>query len=449
MKYIITSIQLGARLNKNFYKNMLLFKEKHGVDKILVFVMKGRYISDDAIHPSVAELPDIELINHTYLIHSKVKVYDSKVLPQNIDPMRGLTNKLPSQFSYVLPATKVRYESIASIGTLPRFFTTTGALTMPLYKDDNKGTKARQQHEQGFVYFQDNGRGRFDVYNVKALKNGNFSYLQEEYKSGRYLKNKTIPCLVLGDMHWGDHNPNVLKVSKNQIRTLKPEYVILHDFFNGHSINHHEKKHLISQLRSLDNKRISLEQELRQCLGGLQELTREFPKTKFIVVESNHDVFITQYLQDKMHHKEPNNYLQAIKIIPRLINPQNIALKESLLTVTSTLPKNLIFLRENDSFKIRGIEVAQHGHKGANGSRGSKGQFKRLNVRTITGHTHSPCIFENGMIVGTSTWLELTYTMGGMSSWLNANGIIYNDGTSALLTIIPKKRTLRKKPKRM
>lgn len=53
----------------------------------------------------------------------------------------------------------------------------------------------------------------------------------------------------------------------------------------------------------------------------------------------------------------------------------------------------------------------------------------------ISGHTHSPFLGQNSMVVGTSTKLKLDYTKGP-SSWLNAHGILYGNGKYALITLI-------------
>lgn len=435
MKYIITTVQLGARLHANFYDNLLLFKKKHDVDKILVFVLNGRYVSDDALHPSVAKLTDIELITNDYRLGKKVIAHDSKVLPQNIMPMRGLTDKLPMQYSYVLPGTKRRYDSIASIGSLPRFFTTTGAMSHPFYKTHtNLGRKAENSHEYGFTFFEDLGGSKMNIVPIAADKRGNFYYLNERYENGKFRSGKFIEALILGDWHFGVTNKHIRKKSIDMIEALKPKYVIFHDFFDGSSINHHNRNNLLDRIRSSDRNKDSFEKELKALHKEMSFFADKFPNVQFLVPESNHDVFIRTYVDHKFHHNEPNNYLQAIKIIPNLIDLRKVALEEALKTV-GEMPTNFKFFRENDSFRVRGVELAQHGHKGSNGSRGSKHTFKRLNLRQITGHTHSPCIYVNGMIVGTSTNLEQDYTIGGASSWMHAHGVLYPNGTYTLLTM--------------
>ncbi len=435
MKYIITSVQRGARLHKNFYSNLLLFKKKHNVDKILVFVMNGRYVTDDVLHPSVATLDGVEFIYKSHRLARKVMAHDSSVLAQNIDPKRGLTDKLPPEYSYVLPGTKREYESVASLGSRPRFFTTTGAMSHPFYKEHtNLGKKALNMHTYGFTYFEDQGGSKMNVVPIAADKKGDFYHLNERYEKGKFRTGRFVEALIPGDWHFRQTNKEARAKTIKQIEELKPKYVTFHDLFDGQSINHHNRDNLLSRIRDASRSRDSLEKELKDLYKEMMFFAKKFPDVKFNVAESNHDVFIRTYLDKKYHHNEPHNYLQSIKILPNLIDLRNVALEEALKTI-GDIPSNFNFLRENESFKVRGIEIGQHGHKGANGSRGGKNQFKRLNLRQITGHTHSPCIYVNGMIVGTNTNLEQDYTIGGASAWMHANGVLYPNSTYTLLTM--------------
>jgi len=81
-----------------------------------------------------------------------------------------------------------------------------------------------------------------------------------------------------------------------------------------------------------------------------------------------------------------------------------------------------------------------HGHIGANGSRGGVIQFKNLNTKNITGHTHSPCREDGHSSVGTLTHLRVGYNKGA-SSWMNTNVVIYPNGKSQHVHIINNKYT--------
>jgi hypothetical protein len=80
------------------------------------------------------------------------------------------------------------------------------------------------------------------------------------------------------------------------------------------------------------------------------------------------------------------------------------------------------------------IECGVHGHIGTNGSRGSAIQFKDMNTKNITGHTHSPLRIDGHVCVGTLTHLRVGYNKG-LSSWGHANAIIYPNGKMQLVII--------------
>jgi len=349
-----------------------------------------------------------------------------------------------------MPGTKVRFFTVASIGTNPRFFQSTGSLTEPHYVTVarssgmrvKRGLQATAQHQLGFVYFQDNGRGKFDTYNVTAQKSGNFHYLKEKYSSGKLVKSH-VEVLVLGDIHHGVTNKYARLKYLKQIETLQPKYVVLHDLFDGESINHHNRHNLIDRIRNAGTVKDSLENELKSLSKEINYLGKRFPDVKFIVAESNHDAFLRTYVKGGDFHDDFINYIMGTKVLLAIYNDLTKKVLEESLKFVGPMPSNFTFLRENDSFKIRGVQLAQHGHKGSNGSRGSALTFKRLNLQMITGHTHSPQLYGNGMIVGTNTNLEQGYTIGGASSWMHANGILYPDGTYSLLTFTAKQPIVR------
>ena len=107
---------------------------------------------------------------------------------------------------------------------------------------------------------------------------------------------------------------------------------------------------------------------------------------------------------------------------------------EIALSRVGNIPENFLFIKEDKEYRVRGVELAYHGHRGINGSRGTPASFNRYNLKMITGHTHTPALYENGMCVGTSTLLKLDYTKGA-SSWANAHGILYRSGKYALVTM--------------
>ena len=432
-RYIITSSQLNASMNKTFLENLLAFAKVKKVEKIYTFIQRGKYIEEDIVNPAIFE-NGIEIITKEIKLNRNLKIYDTNILPQQINPFTGMNKKLARDFSYILPSPKIRYESIANTTNYPRAFISTGAITKPNYKEHTAhGRKATEQHQYGFVYVEILNEKIFKAHQIEATKKGDFYFLDERYAGGNNTKAQP-EAIVLGDWHTGDTDPWVRQESMRLVNRYNPKRVVFHDIFNGHSINHHEKGLLLSELRQLRDKRIGLEKEMRSVYNEIVFLARKFKNQELIIVRSNHDDFLEKYIQHKMFIDDPLNFLFTCKIIANIVDERSIPLKEALLLI-GELPSNVRFMQRDESYRVYGVELANHGHLGANGSRGTPAQFDRLNLKMITGHTHSPKLMENGMVVGTSTRLRLNYTVGA-SSWLQAHGILYSNGKYGLLTLI-------------
>jgi hypothetical protein len=432
MKYLITSVQYGAPVNAGFLANMLAFAKDKGIDNIHTFVMNGKYKEEEILDKRIfhAGISTIESLR----MNSNLRCQDMKILAQQINPLTGLGFKLNRDYSYVLPSPKIRYLSLASTSNNPRALMTTGSLTHGNYKEHTaQGRKAKEQHQYGFVYVEVKNNKIFSTYQVEATKKGDFHYMNERYVGGRKVSSQP-EALVLGDWHTGDTCLKARKASLDMIRQLKPKRVILHDLFNGHSINPHEKGHLLSELRSYQQKRDSLDRELKEVYKEVCYLANQFPHVKFLVAESNHDIFLHRYLDSKDFMYQPQNFLFALEMIPNILKGNKPTLQIGLELV-GKIPSNFHFGKEDEECRIRGVELLYHGHRGVSGSRGTSNSFDKLNLRMITGHEHAPKLYANGMVVGTNTRLKLDYTKG-VGAWMNCNGILYSDGKYGLIPFV-------------
>jgi len=161
------------------------------------------------------------------------------------------------------------------------------------------------------------------------------------------------------------------------------------------------------------------------------KLSKQFPKIEFLVAESNHDIFLQRYIDDKLFIDNPQNFLHVINMIPEMLIGKKPTLQIGL-ELFGDIPRNFTFNKVDEEYRVRGIELGYHGMYGLNGSRGSSASFDRFNLRMITAHTHAPYLGANGMTVGTLTHLKLPYTKG-CSSWMHCNGILYSDGKYGLM----------------
>ena len=432
MKYIITSVQYNALVNRNFFSNMMKFAKDNGVDKIYAFIQQGKYRDEQTLHPLLVNNDLIEFVDKKKL-NDSLMIFDTKILPQQIKPFTGMSSKLSRDYSYILPSPKIRYLSLANTSKYPRALMSTGSLTHGNYKEHTAhGRKAKAQHQYGFVFVEIENKKIYHAHQIEATKKGDFHYMTTKYHSGK-ISYSQPEALVLGDWHTGDTCRKVRKKTIAMLHDLRPKRVVFHDLFNGHSINHHERGNLLSELRSRKEKRHDLEDELRMVLKEVQFFAKTFPNVEFLVSESNHDLFLERYIQEKRFMEDTENFLLVCRMIPDLLNDGTVL--EVALSQVGELPSNFTFLKEDQTYRVRGVGLDYHGHRGINGSRGSSASFDRHNLRLISGHEHTPKLYANGMTVGTSTKLKLGYTKGA-GSWMNCHGILYANGKYGLITLL-------------
>lgn len=435
MNYIISTVQYNALVNQNLLRNMINFADKHNVSKIYLYVMQGKN-KDEDILPKISD-PRVEFLSlgkDGRKLNSNLRLYDTKILASQINPLTGFTKKLFRDSSFVLPSPKIRYLSIPNTSVHPRFLATTGALTHGNYRDNAQGRKAQLEHEYGFAYVKIKNNRLFNYMPVMAMKNGNFNYNREFYKNGKVLDQRP-EALVLGDWHVGDTCLKTRAVTIKMIEELMPRRVVFHDIFNGHSINRHEKGNNISKARLWQNSMQVLESEVEQCYAELCYFANKFPDVEFLVAESNHDLFLRHYIGEENFLADGANSVFACKLFILVATEKHQPILKTAMELIGKIPKNVRFLREDEEYRVHGVGLDYHGHRGVNGARGSGASFDRYNLKLITGHEHTPKIYANGMVVGTSTRLKLSYTSGA-SSWLNAHGLLYSSGKYTLLTII-------------
>ena len=435
MNYLISTIQHNSLPNKNLLRNMLLFADNHKVERILLYVMPG-INKDETLLPEFTD----ERIELLYLgkegkkLNNNLKLHDTAILASQINPLTGFQMKLHRDYSYILPSPKIRYLSLPNTGKHPRFLATTGALTHGNYKMHTaQGRKASLEHEYGFAYIKVKNSRVFYYHPVMALKNGNFNYGRELYKSGKVVDQQP-EALILGDWHTGDTCPRTRKRTMIMLDTLKPKRVVFHDLFNGHSVNHHERGNNLSRAKLWQHNMHLLEEEVKQCLDELNFFAKKYPEIEFLVAESNHDIFLAHYIGGENFLEDGCNSVFACKLFVSAMNSEQPIL-QSAMELVGDVRKNVTFLKEDDEVRVGGVLISAHGNRGPNGSRGSGQSFSNYNLKQITGHEHSPKIYANGMVIGTSTHLKLNYTKGP-SSWLNAHGLLYSSGKYTLLTII-------------
>jgi hypothetical protein len=237
-------------------------------------------------------------------IHKYVSVMsDLKIQPTAVNPMSGLEG-MSGINSCIFGSPKVQMEMIPVLeGGKPKQMITTGAVTKMNYTDSKSGKKGEFHHTFGFVIVEIKDKEVFFSRQITANdKTGAFSDLYYHVNNGEVTRLKEISAIVLGDIHYGQHDQAVIDKTFELLDVVKPEHVVLHDIFDGSSISHHEMKDPFLQFGKEVLGTNSVEKEINAMMSGL----KSFEKFKnVVIVRSNHDDFLDRWLKNEDWKKQP------------------------------------------------------------------------------------------------------------------------------------------------
>lgn len=440
-RFIVSWCQSDTAIHEQFMDNIEAYAREIDAE---ISIIAGRYKNPTSLNSSkrVKEKeernswsPRIEkyLDANRHKVHKHLCILsDLKIQPTASTPLSGI-NGLTGLESCVVGHPRIHLKSLPILDGYPhKLLVTTGAISLQNYTDTKSGKKGEFHHTLGFVIIEldDND---FHIRQVTADDDGSFYDLHYNVVGGS-IRETAKTVMVFGDLHLGETNDDVLDVSFRMAEDLNCEDIILHDVFNGHSISHHERNQPFQLMSREDDGSGDLMIEL----NNMASFFDRYSDFNFVMVRSNHDEFLDRWLNDVDWRKTTNKstYLELAHIL------KNDTIGKGI--IPAVLNKfgvtNVNCLGINDSFRVENIECGVHGHIGANGSRGGVIQFKNLNTKNITGHTHSPCREDGHSSVGTLTHLRVGYNKGA-SSWMNTNVVIYPNGKSQHVHIINNKYT--------
>jgi hypothetical protein len=440
-RFIITWAQNNTSVHLSFFNNIKAYADFINAD---IHVIAGRYKNPTSLSEENAEdywvnevSPYLDANRHN--IHKYVSVMsDVKIHPTATNPMSGLAG-MSGINSCIFGSPKVQMEMIPVLeGNKPKMMLTTGAVTLMNYTDSKSGKKGEFHHTFGFVIVEIKDDSTFFVRQVTADDdNGSFTDLYYKVENGDVKKIDEISAIVLGDIHYGHHDEEVLNKTFDLMNTLKPEHVILHDVFDGNSISHHEMKDPFMQYAKEVEGSNSVENEINAMLDGLENFTNF---KNVVIVRSNHDDFLDRWLKNEDWKKQPTSknslvYMEYSAMLLKQYAKDRYSVKGVIPELINKRFPNFITLGRNESYKVNSWELGQHGDVGSNGSRGSLLQFRKLNTKIIVGHYHSPGRKDGALSVGTSTKLRVGYN-NGASSWLQSHVIIHKDGKAQHINFI-------------
>lgn len=439
-RFIITWAQNATNVHHDFFENIKAYADFLDAD---IHVIAGRYKNPTSVWTAGQQSDEwwsdqvvSYLDANRHDLHKYLSIMsDIKIQPTAVNPMTGLQG-LSGINSCVFGSPKVQLETIPVLeGNRPKMMVTTGACTVQNYTDSKAGKKGEFHHTLGFVVIEIKDEDTFFLRQVTATDEGNFTdlYYQVSRNEGksRVERIQSTAALVWGDLHYGKHDPQVFDATFDLMAKISPENIVLHDVFDGDSINHHEIKDPFIQYQKEVTNSNSLKKEIDALLKGLEE----FQDYNVVIVRSNHDDFIDRWLKDTDWRRTitPKNSLEYMEYAAAILSgraPNGII----PYLINQKFP-NFKTLGRSDSYIVKGWELGHHGDIGSGGSRGSLLQFRKLNVKVVVGHYHAPGRMDGALSVGTSTYLRIGYNIGA-SNWLQSHVIIHQDGKAQHIHLI-------------
>lgn len=416
--YIITSAVNNTPINTDYWNNILAYA---AVKNAQVHVIALRYNNVNSIkNENWAEdvMPYLDANRHN--IHKHIDICsDVKVVPTMENPISGLEG-ISADKSCIIghPRLQMSYLPIIK-GATPKMMLTTGCVTLPKYTDSKAGKKGEFHHTYGFTIIEFDSDDAYNIRYVTAHSDGSFIDQNISVKNSKVFQADRAKAIIFGDIHVAKLTGEALDRMVNLIDKYNPETIVLHDVFDGDSVNPHKMNDPIKAYKNIG---INLNSEIEDALNFIAML-RVF-NTKIVVVASNHDAFLDRYIASMDWKKDVVNAKTYASLAIRALESVND--KSLIANIINEHFPDVVTLDLNDSYKIGDIEVGQHGHIGANGSRGSAQQYRKLSTKIITGHTHAPSRIDGHLTVGCQN-LDHGYNKG-LSSWGIADVVINADG---------------------
>lgn len=295
-KYLIVSAQACARPNKNFLESIKRYRR--GGAKLIILPMIGQNAKEDVdLLDRAFDKMDIE--HGSRKLNENIGIDQFNVRPYQIDPATGLQRFTQRGTTKVFASPKQRLLPIAhSNRKHPKWLVTTGAVTHPNYATGRDvsaerrrlGNIAHRDHIYGALIVEIENDEVFHMRHVRSTRDGGeFVDLGRKYGPEGVGKSN-LEALVLGDYHVGRTDDAVRLATHDMMYQLRPKRVVLHDFFDGHSVSHHIDNEFITQkiIQQFDVGHDSLEQELQECYDELVRLHDVSRGAELVVVLSNH-----------------------------------------------------------------------------------------------------------------------------------------------------------------
>lgn len=454
-RYVITSAQNATPVHEKALAAVLRYCDEMGAE---LMVIPNRYKNPTSIWttPSKdAEYWDTKITDYLVSTHVKLNnhfrvVGNIKIQPTAVSPLSGF-DSYTGEDSAVFGHPTVELKTIPTPAQkFPKILSTTGSITIPNYTDSKAGHKGEFNHSLAALVVEIDG-DRFYQRHIHFDDETGAFYDLDSYFTPDYSKSGfRIAALVTGDIHAEFHDPQVEQATytddESVMNVLNPEVWTIHDLEDFYARNHHHRGNDLIAYGKHHFGRNNVEESLQLSADFVDKHSRDSMLN--LVVKSNHDEALDRWLREADPKTDPENAtfyhymkyhqyrnLKKTSTGFETIDPfefwcRNPESQQGLRNTDRTK-----FLKRDESFVVKDIEIGFHGDVGPNGSRGSIRSFSKIGPKLIIGHSHTPGIFQGVYQVGLSAMLNLEYA-SGPSSWLHTHCVVYPDGHRTLIHVV-------------
>lgn len=373
---------------------------------------------------------------------------DIKIQPTAADPLTGF-EAVAGAMSAIVGHPKIQTRSIATPqNRMAKILMTSGACTEHNYSDTRAGRVGDFHHSLSGVLVELDGKrfyARRVHFDTKTRSATDAARRLRFHANGKVTTAPRAAGLVTGDLHEWFADKRAVRATwgaGGMVEVAEPETIVYHDSADGYSISHWHRGDPFKMRAKMLAGKNRAQDELESLRDFISANTRKGSQN--VLVCSNHDDFFTKYIQTQDWRTDPDNaewyletalhMLRSTKFVPGFGTKYDDAFTYWMRRYN--LPQTTV-LDYKQSLMIRGNECGLHGDDGPNGAKGSTRNLRRIGVKTVKGHDHSPGEDEGCTSVG-SFWDPnegADYT-GPVSSWLQANCFINDDGKRQLAFII-------------
>ena len=440
-KFVITTAVMGKEVNKPFADSLRNYARRNGALLLVLpcedVVSRGKKVKTLDLNP---ELSDFKVVFKDTYINKNLCLCAIKVSAKQINPLTGLDRLTVQRKSSIIiasPKTFLKYVPNMHYD-IPPALMTTGAITINNYDTDKymskrTSTLAEGDHAYGAIIVEVENDKIFHFRHVRASAYNSITDMGIDYLPNGSVEPMNGTVMVMGDSHTGYHDKELHEATMRAAIRTGVDAVFLHDVFNGTSITHHDVGKGITRAIKAQEDRLGLEMECTAVRNYINNI--RLHDMDVFVVKSNHDNSLLRFLEEGRYIHDPLNYMLSVKLAAATVNghdPLQYAIEEEL----GYKDERVHWLSEDQSCQVYGVEVAMHGDRGANGSRGSLQVFEKGLGNCVTAHTHSAAIIRDAYCVGTVGLMNQGYNRG-LSSWTRTCCLIYKNGTKQLINFMP------------